>query len=347
MPIDLFCACGKKFRVAEALAGQTGQCPACGALLSIPGSQAPAAPASRPAGPAPRPRELSPPAYDVPPPLDLSPARFDVSPPPAPPSVPPRLVVAPFPADVPPGGARARPRLYSPAAILGATFFGGPLGGMLILALNYRTLRRPRAAVGAVLVGVLASALGLIAVHVVSRPMALAVALYLVSLAATPFLALWFQGEGFGAKKAAPAPAGVAAVIGILGGLALIGGFVLIKPVFPRGPRDFVVFGKGEVIWFHTGARKWQAELLGQVLQEQGLFDGVGAKTVELFKSGDTYVVTFILADIEWDDPDVIAIFRRLHRVLAQRVFPGQPVEIRLCDRQHIPRRNIHDEVAR
>src|SRR5262249_128322 len=119
--------------------------------------------------------------------------------------------------------------------------------------------------------------------------------------------------------------------IGFLGGVALFAGLLLTRSFWPRGPRDFVVFGKDEVIWYHTGAQKWQAELLGEALQEKGLFDGAGAKTVELFKSGDTLVVTFLLADGDWDDPDVIAIFRRLHRELEQHVFAGDLVEIRLC----------------
>jgi hypothetical protein len=40
MPIELTCPCGKRLRVAEAFAGQRGQCPACGSLLQIPACDA-------------------------------------------------------------------------------------------------------------------------------------------------------------------------------------------------------------------------------------------------------------------------------------------------------------------
>lgn len=37
MAIDLTCSCGRRLQVADAFAGRQGQCPACGALLPIPG----------------------------------------------------------------------------------------------------------------------------------------------------------------------------------------------------------------------------------------------------------------------------------------------------------------------
>jgi hypothetical protein len=40
MPIELTCSCGKRLRVADAFAGQRGQCPACGDLLQIPACDA-------------------------------------------------------------------------------------------------------------------------------------------------------------------------------------------------------------------------------------------------------------------------------------------------------------------
>src|SRR5262245_20491705 len=40
MPIELTCPCGKRLRVADAFAGQRGQCPACGGLLQIPACDA-------------------------------------------------------------------------------------------------------------------------------------------------------------------------------------------------------------------------------------------------------------------------------------------------------------------
>src|SRR5262245_33114090 len=40
MPIELTCSCGKRLRVADAFAGQRGQCPACGGVLRIPARDA-------------------------------------------------------------------------------------------------------------------------------------------------------------------------------------------------------------------------------------------------------------------------------------------------------------------
>jgi hypothetical protein len=48
--------------------------------------------------------------------------------------------------------------LYTPGHVAIATFFGTPLGGAIVMALNERRLGRPNAAIATVLLGALASA---------------------------------------------------------------------------------------------------------------------------------------------------------------------------------------------
>jgi len=40
MPIKIKCACGKKLRIPDELAGKTGKCPACGRVIDVPGPAA-------------------------------------------------------------------------------------------------------------------------------------------------------------------------------------------------------------------------------------------------------------------------------------------------------------------
>jgi hypothetical protein len=82
--------------------------------------------------------------------LSANPAVFE---PYAPPAAP--VPFPPAPEGALPGPAVA---LYSANQVALATFLGAPLGGAVVLALNERRLFRPRAAVIAIVLGVVASA---------------------------------------------------------------------------------------------------------------------------------------------------------------------------------------------
>ncbi len=65
--------------------------------------------------------------------------------------------------------------------------------------------------------------------------------------------------------------------------------------------------------------------------QQDGFFGGAGAKTVKLSRSGNGFVVSFLLRSGGWDWPDVSEHFRNLRSQIAL-ALDGRPVEIHLCD---------------
>jgi hypothetical protein len=55
MPISVVCACGRKLKAPDQLAGQQAKCPQCGAVVAVPAMTAPAAGVTKPAAKAPAP----------------------------------------------------------------------------------------------------------------------------------------------------------------------------------------------------------------------------------------------------------------------------------------------------
>jgi hypothetical protein len=328
MPIDLTCPCGKRFRVADMYAGQRGQCPTCGLLLDI-GRADHAAPA----GTVPLRLEVFPPA------ISLEPTRFEVSGASVDEKSPPPLVVSP--ATATPRPARPAFWLFSPGAIFLAALCGSFLGGMLLLAYNYRSLRRRRAAAVALLCGVLGTGLGVVGVLAYPAGQGTMLVLHLLAALTMYPVAQWLQGLDYDAHlhhRGGPAPAWTALLAGLVCGLAvLLSGLTLSAFVFTGGPGT-VVFGTDETIVYGKGTTRDQARRLGRLLQQEDIFNGLGPKRVELSRKDNTFVVAFPIQDKWRDDLQLLFLFRALHSKLEQDIFPGQKVAIHLCDSSGVPR---------
>jgi hypothetical protein len=96
---------------------------------------------------------------------------------------------------------------------------------------------------------------------------------------------------------------------------------------------------------FHVNVSEAEARRLIDFLIEEGIFQPREArplvsereaghgKTVQLSREGDVYVVSFVVVDVGWDDPEFLEELRELRGRLSRDVFGGQPVEVRLCER--------------
>jgi len=93
----------------------------------------------------------------------------------------------------------ARPReirLYTPQHVAGATFLGGPLAGFLLMATNYRRMGHSDAAIGSVLVGLLATAvLAMIGILMPGLPSGTGTLICIASIFLMSTLAKNMQGE--------------------------------------------------------------------------------------------------------------------------------------------------------
>jgi hypothetical protein len=102
----------------------------------------------------------------------------------------------------------------------------------------------------------------------------------------------------------------------------------------PFGER--IGFGQEEQeeIYYTPDISSEQARQLGVFLQQEGMFNDDGAKSVRLSKNGEVFVVGFVLAWNSWESPQTLMAFRELLPRLSRRVFNGVPVEIHLCAQQ-------------
>jgi hypothetical protein len=338
MPFIVACPCGKTLRVADEHAGRKGRCPACGRVLDIPAADAPLAAADSltllaadqavTRTPAARPREDVPSSPETDEALAATPLR-------------PQVTEISAEAVEPDTFLPPSYRLYSPGHVALATFFSNVLGGCILLALNYRALGQARAAWRITLFGLVAVAVLVVVIILLPDPLTTPVGLVsaVVSIVSMYQLAKWLQGRDYDrhvGRGGQPASGFAACGIGLLCGLATVGvavgcGFAY-DALFTEGMGQKMVFGAEEEVYYTGGVSETQARAVGQFLQRERYFDGLGGKTVQVSRNGDGYSVAFVIQQGHWDKPDVVQYFQGLGRRLSREVFDGKRLEVRLCD---------------
>ena len=235
------------------------------------------------------------------------------------------------PIDVQPVPTR---QLYSVRSVAVAAFFGGPIGGAIVLALNYRRLGRPAAAAASVVLGALATVgLGAVALGLPEKfPNFALPAIYIGALVG---LAVWLQGPALEAHRGQggrEASAWKALGIGAVCLVVILGGAFLYFALLPEDLGQQMTFGPGEDLYYRRGATAEDARRLGAALQRCGFFDGVGGKDVLLERGDRGFVVTFVVQEGVWDDPASVARFTIIGRLLSALAFGHKPIEVRLSD---------------
>jgi hypothetical protein len=303
------------------MAGKQGRCPACGRVLDIPGA----------ASPGPETAQYWADFFGVP----LDP--------------PPTEAVADRPQSLPlsPDGVRSPDgdewselrrlpfKLYSPGQVAGVTFLLGPVGGFLLMALNYHRLGKGLAAGATLVVGFVTI------VALLALAFAMPDSFPTVLLGLPVFLVLWvaakvLQGGAYdahlrvGGEKAST----LAAVgIGVLG-LALHLGFTFGAAFLLEGEwglGEKIDYGGGEEVYYSGGVTRDEASRVGSVLRRAGYFDGQGGKTVVLRREGNRLVVSFVVLAWAVDAPQAQQEMRAIQSLIRQELG-GRPVEVRLCD---------------
>jgi tetratricopeptide (TPR) repeat protein len=226
--------------------------------------------------------------------------------------------------------------LHSPGDVAWATFWGGPLAGALVLAINYVRLGRRRAAAWAAVGGLLATGT-LVAVRT-----ALPITACVPGLVA--LLAMWqtaraLQGNAYerhlelGGRKAS---GWWAFGLGLLSAalvllVAFAGGFAYDS--FPvRGWGSKLVIAPEEEVYYTGGVTEAEARQLGQSLRTFGYFDGRSPGAARLSKTEDGIGVDLIVRPWVVHDAGLVGSYEQFARQLAADVYPGQQVTVRLCD---------------
>jgi len=221
--------------------------------------------------------------------------------------------------------------LYDYRSVGLASFLGTPLGGSLLMAMNYRRLGKGAAAAGALTVGiVITSLLLLLGFSGIANS-----GVQVIGLLA--FIGM-MQGakaiQGFDIQEHVRlggrlASKGSAAITGLLC-LAVVAALVFGIVTVGTPNRTKITLGADEV-YYSGEATAQNATAFGEALKSIGYFRGSGA-TVEITKDKSTGVtLSFVVQDGIWDDADKVSKFQQVGRLIAPAVG-GLPFELRFLD---------------
>jgi hypothetical protein len=240
------------------------------------------------------------------------------------------------------GGLGPTIKLHRPQSVALAAFLGSPLGGALLLADNERRLGRAGAAWATLAVGTLGT-LVLVVVGAYA-PSQLALPLALAGVFATRQVAIARHGAALAANAAAGtqsmwlgAAAGAASMVAVLGVSVLAA--IAVGTLAPNR----VAFPPADEVYYEDGATEPDARRLGEALGRLGFFGKTEGKTVTLAKkSGEGFVVSFIVHDGAWNDAATVQSFDAFGRRLSDEAFGGALiVEVQLCNDLSFPKKTI------
>lgn len=247
-------------------------------------------------------------------------------------------------ADSPPAFA-----MHSPGDVGWAAFWGGPLASGLLLASNYARLGRPvvagLSAVGCALLGLTAAAA---AVFVIQELIVCAIlnifliwVMWLIAVALQS--AAYSQHLRNGGQKASGC---WSFGTGVLSWCLLVAAGFGCDAWNNLSWGDKIAYGPNETLYYTRGATEDDARQLGNYLKENGFFNGARANDVQLTRDNDGFAIGFI---VEWQaiaDRNVQRQFELFAGELAQNVFPGRPVTVRLCNNFFLTRKSLRPVTA-
>jgi hypothetical protein len=335
MSLMLQCSCGARLRVNDESIGHQVRCPVCERVLDAPTAEE----CTRSGGATPlRSESSSIPTCNADPEREAPAFATDAA------GAGAASDESSQPTDPAPGKARPAYRLASPGQIGWAAFLGGPLSGLLLMGRNYTKIGKGIAGWVTITTGALLTA-AVVAIGVTVSETnnrgnwVSAILLWL----GTYYAARQFQGRMFEDHRGRGGrPASGWTVAGfILLGITLTLGFALgVAAIYEFGFGDQrLQVSSLEEVYYDRGITEFEARTLAGVLQEQQFFDGASEKSVMLRKSGEEYVVSFVLLS-GFDDPDVNQYYREMAGEVSH-AFGGRPVRVELCDTWSFPKKKL------
>jgi hypothetical protein len=240
------------------------------------------------------------------------------------------------PSSLPPGVTvmTIRP-LYTSRQVGAATFFGGPLGGSWLLAMNYRRLGAPGKARLTIVFGALASALLIViamgmhgsgsVLPIVSVFAMVSTARVLQGADVERHIALGGQ-RGSSWRAIGLGVASLAISLGAVFGIA-----------YAQETRHRIVLGKTEVR-YTDGATRAEAEAVGDTLLTLAAISPDRDQTIEVRRDEGRPVVEFVVQDFVLSTAGMKLQFHVLASDLSSKAFHGEPTDLWLTDDELRPR---------
>ncbi len=220
-------------------------------------------------------------------------------------------------------------RLYDSGAVGLATFFGSPLAGALLMAVNYNRLGKRGQSVLAVILGAIGTA-ALIAIGWnLSRPVT--GGLGIGALVGITQMARAMQGADVKAHVARGgqlASKWLAFGIGVATTAVLFGAVVL--GAYEIQNRNQVTIGTKDQVFYSGTATKADATALGNALKTDGYFQDRGV-TVLLDKGTGGTTISFVVQDGVWNQAGILSSFEQIAWQVASSVG-GCPVQVHLVN---------------
>lgn len=224
-------------------------------------------------------------------------------------------------------------RLFSVRSVMWGTIFGCPLGGGIVMAINYRRLGRSAAARWAIIGSVLATGVvGVIAFIVPEEVPGLG--LVVPQLIGMYFVAKSCQGEVIEShRKEGGGFSSQWAAVGIgLCCLLIVGtGFMAAAFMLPDDIGTRLAINANDDIYYSGSATEADARNLGEVLTGLGYFPSSDGASVAVSRSPQGVTISFVLADDVWNEEEAVSHFKGLGEEIADQGF-GRPLVIELCN---------------
>lgn len=234
-------------------------------------------------------------------------------------------------------------RIHSLTGVVLATFCGMPLGGSVVLAINYWRWGQKPHAVAVVAGGLLTTAV--IAWLAVILPAAVPAVAFLLPQPLIGFLAArWLQGRRIDAHRAAGGARvspGIDALIGLGVSAVTIGPFIALflavtvigglNPDALMNRQEYVDFGDGQLVYYFDGATREDAQQLGEALVNGGYFDDSAPNEVAISGHGTSREISFAAPEGAWDDPAHVGYIEELSEYIAPDIG-GKPFTVLLLD---------------
>lgn len=91
-----------------------------------------------------------------------------------------------------------------------------------------------------------------------------------------------------------------------------------------------LTFNNGE-LYYTNNVTEAEANRLGEFLVQDGFFSG-NTISVQLDKSGDTYLFRMVSQEGVENDPTYLALAEAYTGTLSEKIFNGSPVDFHFCD---------------
>jgi hypothetical protein len=234
--------------------------------------------------------------------------------------------------------------LFDSGSVTLATLFGSAIGGTILMAVNYRRLGKGSNAAVALAIGLAVTGLAIVCGNLTSIPQGVSVGLAIGLVVAMRSSAQAIQGPivqqhvrqgGKLGSRWAAFGIGVAGLVAIMAGIFLV---VLVQQVVSTSNSQ-VTIGTKDVVGYSGSTTKEDAQVLGEKLKTIGYFSDKGVIVLLSKDKGDT-VVSFVVKEGAWNQPEMITAFEEIGRQIAPSVG-GFPIKVRLIDSQRETKKEL------